>query len=470
MSMRSSVAVHSESFELDSLLQLPQSGSPKILPIAKKVLSLIDFGAKGDGYHNDSKGIIVIRRLSEYDQVAMDLARGSIKVMYYCFKAFEKAWNVACSFRGRIRIVIPAGYTYLIHPFQLGGPCKSKITLMISGTIVAPKSPHVWDGLNPRKWLYFHEVKHLRVAGGGTINGMGQKWWASFNFLFVAAMSACSNSTSCVVVSEMIALTFHRCKDLKVHDITMVDSQQMHVAFTNCLRVTVSNLKVIAPATSPNTDGIHISSSRGVEVKNSIVRTGDDCVSIVGNTSRVQIRNIVCGPGHGISIGSLGKSNSSSQVRNILVDRALISNTENGVRIKTWQGGNGYASDMKFTNILMENVAYPIIIDQYYCDSDLPCANQTLAVKVENISYVHIKGTSATEEAIRFVCSDRLPCEGLYLEDIQLDSSDNGGVTKSFCWEAYGSSSGLVQPSPCLTCTGCFIKQKVISGLAVDSF
>lgn len=27
---------------------------------------------------------------------------------------------------------------------------------------------------------------------------------------------------------------------------------------------------------------------------------GDDCVSIVGNTSRVQIRNFVCGPGHGI--------------------------------------------------------------------------------------------------------------------------------------------------------------------------
>lgn len=41
-----------------------------------------------------------------------------------------------------------------------------------------------------------------------------------------------------------------------------------------------------------------------------------------------------------------------------------------------FQGGSGYASDMKFMNIWMENVAYPIIIDQYYCDSDLPCANQ----------------------------------------------------------------------------------------------
>ncbi|KAL1096521.1 hypothetical protein V6Z11_D06G228500 [Gossypium hirsutum] len=290
---------------------------------------------------------------------------------------------------------------------------------MISGTIVAPKNPDVWDGLNPRKWLYFREVKHLHVVGGGTINGMGQQWWAR----------SCKRK-------KTNALTFH---------------------------------KLIAPSTSPNTDGIHISSSRGVEVKNSVVRTGDDCVSIVGNTSRVQIRNFVCGPGHGISIGSLGKSNSWAQVRNVLVDGAFISNTENGVRIKTWQGGSGYASDMQFMNILMENVAYPIIIDQYYCDSDLPCANQTLAVKVDNISYVHIRGTSAVEEAIRFACSDSLTCEGLYLEDIQL-VSETRGITKSFCWEAYGSSSGLVQPAPCLTCSDGFIKQKVPYGLPIGSF
>ncbi|PPD91346.1 hypothetical protein GOBAR_DD11696 [Gossypium barbadense] len=373
--MHSNVVVHAESFEFDSLLQLPKSGSSaRIRPRAKQVLSVSDFGAKGDGNHNDTR-------------------------------AFENAWNVACSFPGRIRIVIPAGYTYLVHPVELGGHCKSKITLMISGTIVAPKNPDVWDGLNPRKWLYFREVKHLHVVGGGTINGMGQQWWAR----------SCKRKKTNPCRHAPTALTFHKCKDLKVHDLMLVNN------------------------------GIHISSSRGVEVKNSVVRTGDDCVSIVGNTSRVQIRNFVCGPGHGISIGSLGKSNSWAQ------------------------GGSGYASDMQFMNILMENVAYPIIIDQYYCDSDLPCANQTLAVKVDNISYVHIKGTSAVEEAIRFACSDSLTCEGLYLEDIQL-VSETRGITKSFCWEAYGSSSGLVQPAPCLTCSDGFIKQKVPYGLPIGSF
>lgn len=37
------------------------------------------------------------------------------------------------------------------------------------------------------------------------------------------------------------------------------------------------------------------------------------------------------------SIGSLGKSKSRAEVHDIIVDGAFISNTENGVRIKTWQ-------------------------------------------------------------------------------------------------------------------------------------
>lgn len=48
----------------------------------------------------------------------------------------------------------------------------------IEGTILAPKDPEVWNGLNPRRWLYFFKVKHLTVEGGGNIDGMGQEWWA----------------------------------------------------------------------------------------------------------------------------------------------------------------------------------------------------------------------------------------------------------------------------------------------------
>ncbi|XP_050380201.1 probable polygalacturonase At1g80170 [Argentina anserina] len=407
--------------KFDSLLQLPRSGSTRTRLRSKRVLFVGDFGARGDGITDDSK-------------------------------AFKNAWEVACSIPTRTRILIPSGRTYLIHPVDIAGPCRSKVTIMLSGTIIAPINPDAWIGLNPRKWLYFHGVNHLTMEGEGTVNGMGQEWWAR----------SCKTNSTNPCRHAPTAITFHRCKNLKVRNLMIVNSQKMHLAFTNCMRVVASHLQVIAPATSPNTDGIHISVSKGVEVKDSIIRTGDDCISIVSNSSRIRIVNIVCGPGHGISIGSLGKSNSWSQVRDVIVDTAFLSNTDNGVRIKTWQGGSGFASNIAFRNVVMDNVSNPIIIDQYYCDSQLPCLNQTLAVKVENISFMHVKGTSATEEAIRFACSDDSPCEGLYLENVQLLPSTSQ-ITRSFCWKAQGSSLGSVDPPACFSGGEDFIKQKVLS-------
>lgn len=70
------------------------------------------------------------------------------------------------------------------------------------------------------------------------------------------------------------AVTFHKCKNLRVKNLRIVNSQQMHISFSSCLRVVTSQLKVIAPAMSPNTDGIHITASHRVQVKKCIVRTG----------------------------------------------------------------------------------------------------------------------------------------------------------------------------------------------------
>ena len=76
------------------------------------------------------------------------------------------------------------------------------------------------------------------------------------------------------ILIPLQALTFHRCNNLKVKKITMVNSQQVHLAFTNCVQVEVSEAKVLAPGSSPNTDGIHISSSTLVEIRDTAIGTG----------------------------------------------------------------------------------------------------------------------------------------------------------------------------------------------------
>ena len=48
--------------------------------------------------------------------------------------------------------------------------------------------------------------------------------------------------------------------------------------------------------------------------------------------------------------------------------------------VLVYQGGRGFASQITFQNVLMENVSHPIIIDQYYCDSLTPCLNQVCSL------------------------------------------------------------------------------------------
>lgn len=64
---------------------------------------------------------------------------------------------------------------------------------------------------------------------------------------------------------------------------------------------------------------------------------GDDCVSIQTGCSNVYIHDVNCGPGHGISIGGLGKDKTKACVSNITVRNINMRNTMTGVRIKTWQ-------------------------------------------------------------------------------------------------------------------------------------
>ncbi|KAK4479701.1 hypothetical protein RD792_015232 [Penstemon davidsonii] len=401
--------------------RLPTNGVYRNNSISSKpvVLNIDDFGAKGDGFTDDTK-------------------------------ILQDVWKVACSLPSRAKILIPKEKFYLIKPSNFGGPCQSDVTLKMSGSIIAPREPEAWHGLDVHKWLYFHGLKNFKLEGDGIFDGKGQEWWAR----------SCKRNDSNPCTHAPTAITFHKCTNLKVRNVTMFNSQQMHMAFTNCKHVSAANVTVMAPRDSPNTDGIHISASTYVELKNLIIITGDDCISIVSNSSRIRINNVVCGQGHGISsIGSLGKYNTYAAVQDVIVNRAYFFDTENGVRIKTWQGGSGFARKITFQNIWMQNVSNPIIIDQYYCDSSETCLNQTSAVSIENISFRGIKGTSAKEEAMIFKCSDSYPCKRIHLEDIQLTTPS--GIANSYCWEAYGTIAGLIYPPPCISSGDIVIRHNV---------
>lgn len=121
-----------------------------------------------------------------------------------------------------------------------------------------------------------------------------------------------------------------------VKDITSRDSKQFHINLLGCGNLTFYNVAISAPKDSLNTDGIHIGRSSGIDITDSAIETGDDCVSISDGSGQINIQRITCGLGHGICVGSLGKYPNEEPMVGISVKNCTFINTQNGVRVKTW--------------------------------------------------------------------------------------------------------------------------------------
>ncbi|KAJ8528353.1 hypothetical protein K7X08_022045 [Anisodus acutangulus] len=106
---------------------------------------------------------------------------------------------------------------------------------------------------------------------------------------------------------------------------------------------------------------IHVARSRGVNITNSQIGTGD-------GVQEMHITNVTCGPGHGISVGSLGKSAGELPAVGVFVQNCTFIDTDNGVRVKTWPASHdGVVRDFHFEDIIVQNVSNPVVIDQGYC-------------------------------------------------------------------------------------------------------
>ncbi|KAH7570301.1 hypothetical protein JRO89_XS05G0083200 [Xanthoceras sorbifolium] len=379
------------------------------------VFNVLDYGAKGDGMTDDTR-------------------------------AFEAAWTGACKVEASTMIV-PAKY--------------------LDGKIIAPTSYKDW-GKGLLWWMDFTKLIGITVQGKGIIDGRGSVWWQDYPYddpiddetkLIVPIYNTTQKHPPIPIGSELggkmpgikpTALRFYGSFNVTVTGITIQNSPQCHLKFDNCIGVVVHDMSVSSPGDSPNTDGIHLQNSKDVLIHSSTLACGDDCVSIQTGCSNVYVHNVNCGPGHGISIGSLGRDNSKACVSNITVRDVMMHNTMNGVRIKTWQGGSGSVQGVLFSNIQVSEVKLPIVIDQFYCDK-MKCKNQTSAVALSGITYEKIRGTY-TVKPVHLACSDNLPCVDVTLSSIELKPiQEQYHMYEPFCWQTFGElTTPTVPPIACL--------------------
>ncbi|KAB2619104.1 polygalacturonase [Pyrus ussuriensis x Pyrus communis] len=252
------------------------------------------------------------------------------------------------------------------------------------------------------------------------------------------------------------ALRLSNCSNLHLRGLTHVNSPRSHISIGNSENVTLTHLNITAPESSPNTDGIDLSSSKNVSIHESTIATGDDCIAIKGNCSKINITGIMCGPGHGISVGSLGAQGAFETVEEVFVGNCTLTGSMYGARIKTWQvafgigyGQNGTYNVFDFacgTPGSSQTLSIPQ--GKTYLLNPLrflgPCKSnnvQIQAINMSDVTYTGFQGTSASEQAIT------LDCDSVGCTNIVMDLP----VLKALCKNASGKSSSTTPVVPCLS-------------------
>ncbi len=318
-------------------------------------LSVRDFGAVGDGITDDTAAL----------QAAID----------------------CCPTGGRV--TVPAG-TYFTRPLVLkshitwelkqdavilGDPCEDHYPLL-PGEIRDAQTGEAhqitsWEG-NPfpgrQSFISAHYATDIQIVGQGIIDGnaVNGNWWVDVKKR---------------KISRPKLVWLNKCQDITFHGITGRNSAcwNFHPFFSR--NIYFYNTAVEAPKDSPNTDGTDPESCDNVQYIGMRFSVGDDAIAIKAGkmymgmkyktpATRHLVRNCLMEYAHGAM--TLG-SEMSGGVKDLKVTQCYFKHTDRGLRIKTRRGRGKYAiiDGVEFSNIYMENVMTPIVMNMYYfCDPD----------------------------------------------------------------------------------------------------
>jgi polygalacturonase len=319
-----------------------------------------DFGAAGDGQHKDTA-------------------------------SFAKAVAAAVKAGGGT-VVVPPG-RYLTGAIEL----QSHMTLEVESGAVLLGSPDPADyPLRNSPWpldrkeisslIYAEKAEDVTIRGHGTIDGQGQHWWRRMGW--PTRLKVPRDQRTPEELAQLALLTNGRpqlirlveCKLVRVEGLHLINSGSWTVHPLMCEFVTVDGVTIENPVPSPNTDGINPQSSRNVQIMNSRIDVGDDCVTLKSGINQIgrkvgrpdeniTITNCVMLRGHGgVTIGS----EMSGGVRNVVVSNCIFQGTDVGIRVKSQRGRGGVVEGFNVANVVMQDVKSAFTITTFYQGSDKP--------------------------------------------------------------------------------------------------
>lgn len=222
-----------------------------------------------------------------------------------------------------------------------GNGCNSLITFVKNGT---------------GQGLYGYGV--IDGRGGSTMLGgpnSGESWWTNAD-----KADGLGSQDNPILISASV-------NNLTLYKITLRNSPEFHVGWTGT-GFTAWGVKISAPYTAHNTDGIDPTGSN-VTIMKASISDGDDNIAVGASSpsSNVTINNVNTYSGHGLSVGSY----TSGGLQNYLAENVNMVGTAadgngTGIRLKSAADRGGTLNNLTYENFCIRDTHYPLQFNPFY--------------------------------------------------------------------------------------------------------
>lgn len=212
------------------------------------------------------------------------------------------------------------------------------------------------------------DCENLSITGSGTIDGGGDRgdWWTWPKETRNGAR-------------RPRTLFLSHGRNVVLSGITVRNSPSWTIHPVFCRNLTAAGLTILNDPLSPNTDGFNPECCEDVRLAGLFFSVGDDCIAVKAGKrdpkggldvacQRITIENCRMERGHG---GLVIGSEMSGSVRNVMVRRCILADTDRGLRVKTRRGRGGQVENITLEDCRMDRVTMPLVINSFYfCDAD----------------------------------------------------------------------------------------------------
>ncbi|XP_047319870.1 probable polygalacturonase [Impatiens glandulifera] len=372
-------------------------------------------------------------------------------------KAFQDAVNDLSQYasQGGAQLFVPSG-RWLTGPFNL----TSFFSLFLhkDAVLVASQDINEWSVIDPLpsygrgrdavggryiSLIFGTNLTDVVITGdNGTIDGQGALWWQKFHGKKL-------KYTRPYLIEIMYS------ENIQISNLTLLNSPSWNVHPVYSSNIIIQAITIIAPVTSPNTDGINPDSCTNTRIEDCYIVSGDDCVAVKSGwdeygiafampTKQLIIRRLTCISPYSATV-ALG-SEMSGGIEDVRIEDVYALNTESGIRIKTAVGRGGYVRNVYVKGMTLHTMKWAFwMTGNYGSHADTHYDPNALPV-IQGINYRDVVAVNVTTAArLEGISGD--PFTGICISNVTISMRKTKKAPWT-CTDIEGITSG-VSPTPC---------------------